>query len=179
MPVVLLTSQFTNNLPYPDKGEAAVEYWDTKVSGLCLRAFSSERATWSFRYRPKGGRSYERVTLGSLSDLKLADARERASRLRVQVTDGGDPQLTRRQKRQAALDVLTFERLAERYLEEYAKPNKDSWKNDQTYLKRPREKWKTKAAAEVTRKDVIALLDQIKVDAPVSANRTQTILAGV
>lgn len=179
MPVLLLTSQFTNNLRYPDKGAGPVEYWDAKVSGLCLRVFGSGRATWSFRYRPKGGHSYERITLGNLSDLTLADARGRATRLRVEVADGGDPQMTRRQKRHAALDTLTFDRLADRYIDEYAKPNKASWKNDELYLKRPREKWKKKAAAEVTRRDVITLLDQIKADAPVSANRIQTTLSGM
>jgi integrase len=66
--------------------------------------------------------------------------------------------------------------LAERYIEEHAKPNKVSWQNDQGYLRRPREAWGKRAAASITRRDAIVLLDAIKKTAPVSANRTQTVL---
>ncbi|MFL6799243.1 MAG: tyrosine-type recombinase/integrase [Xanthobacteraceae bacterium] len=79
-------------------------------------------------------------------------------------------------KRAAANNALTFERLAERYIDEYAKPRKSSWRNDRDYLKRPREKWGEREAASISRRDVISLLDEIKQSAPVSANRTQSVL---
>ncbi|GEO18205.1 tyrosine-type recombinase/integrase [Microvirga aerophila] len=174
MAIVNLTNAFLRSIKPPLEGRA--EYWDELTPGLCLRVTTSGKATWSFRYRPKGGAGFQRITLGSLIDLPLAEARDRARRHRTTIADGGDPQRHRKANREAAKNILTFDALAERYLQEYAKPRKASWKNDVGYLKRPRAKLGNKPAAAVTRRDVIDLLDGIKVDAPVSANRTQTVL---
>ena len=134
-------------------------------------------ASWSFRYRPReGGKRNERVTFGSVNVLSLADARDRAARIRAEVVDGGNPQLTRREKREAAKNALTFERLAERYLNDYAKPRKASWKDDEQRLGRARTPLGRKEAASVTRRDIINFLDDVKRTAPVQANRIQTIL---
>lgn len=156
--------------------EERVEVWDAKTPGLCLRVGSTGIGTWSFRYRPRAGSGYQRVTLGRLADLTLADARERAARHRVSVADGGDPQRELKARKSAADSVLTFGALADRYIEEYAKVSKASWQNDQGYLRRPREAWGKRAAASITRRDAIVLLDSIKKTAPISANRTQTVL---
>jgi Arm DNA-binding domain len=119
MPVLTLTSQFIKGIKPPVVGVA--EYWDANTPGLCLRVFPSGRASWSYRYRPReGGKKNERVTFGTVEVLSLADARDRAARVRAEVVDGGNPQLTRRQKRDAAKNALTFDRLAERYLTDYA-----------------------------------------------------------
>ena len=53
---------------------------------------------------------------------------------------------------------------------------KSSWKNDKAYLKKPHAKWKRRIAAEITDDDVAELLEEIGTPAPVSANRTQSIL---
>jgi integrase len=151
------------------------ETWDAKASGLSLRVTTSGTATWGFRYRPRAGAGHRRITLGSLTDLSLADARERASRYRVLVTDGGDPQGDRMARRAAASDVLTFDALAERYIA-HAKTRKSSWRNDAHLLERPRARWGKRDASSVSRVDVIALLDEIKATAPVSSNRTLSIL---
>jgi integrase len=116
----------------------------------------------------------QRITLGSLADVSLADARDKAAALRAAVVDGGDPQAERRVARQTP--VLTFEKLAERYLNEYAKPRKASWKNDRDYLKRPIEAWGQRDPRSITRRDAIDLLDSIKTVAPISCNRTHSVL---
>ncbi|MDP4022415.1 site-specific integrase [Methylobacterium sp. NEAU 140] len=175
MPVVNLTATYVAGLASKPPGDR-VEIWDAKTPGLCLRVGPTGIGTWSFRYRPKAGSGYQRVTLGRLADLTLADARERAARHRVSVSDGGDPQRELRARKSAAESVLTFDALAERYLEEHAKVSKASWQNDLGYLRRPRAAWGKRAAASITRRDAINLLDAIKKTAPVSANRTQTVL---
>ena len=169
-----MTSQYVRSITPPRVGRA--EYWDERTPGLCLRVSCKGSASWSFRYRPRDGAGFQRITLGTLDTLTLAEARERAARHRAEVVDGGDPQASRKAKREAARNVFTFNALAERYVEEYAKPNKSSWRNDEGYLKRPRAAWGTKAAAAVTRRDVIDLLDEIRRSAPVSANRTHSVL---
>jgi integrase len=175
MPVLNLTAQSMKGIQPPTVG--AIEYWDAATPGLCLRVFASGRRSWSFRYRPReGGKKNERITFGSSEILSLADARDRAARVRAEVVDGGNPQLTRRQKREAAKLALTFDALADRYLSAYAKARKASWKHDEQRLGRAREAFGTKAADSITRRDVIHFLDEVKRTAPVQANRIQTII---
>ncbi|UHC14437.1 site-specific integrase [Methylobacterium currus] len=175
MPIVALTHSYVAGLQAKPP-EARTEVWDERTPGLCLRIGPTANGTWSFRYRPKAGQGYQRITLGRLADLTLAEARERAARHRVAVADGGDPQREMKARKSAAATILTFDELAQRYLDEYAKPRKVSWKNDEGYLKRPRAAWGKRAASSITRRDAINLLDGIKKTAPSSANRTQTVL---
>jgi integrase len=175
MSSTLLTSAFVRSVSPPPSG--FVEHWDTKVSGLCLRVFSTGRASWSFRYRPRNGGARQRITLGSLADLSLADARDRAARLRIEVADGSDPQRERQDKRTAARNVLTFDVLADRYVDLYAKRHKASWQNDVLYLKRARAVWGETPVEEITRRSIVMFLDDIAASAPVSANRTHTVLS--
>src|SRR4051794_2864758 len=176
MPIVNLTAPYVDGLKRKPPQSGRVEIWDEKTPGLCLRLSATGAGSWSFRYRPREGSGYQRVTLGALASLTLADARERAGRHRVEVRDGADPQRERVAKRTAAANVLSFEHLAERYLAEYAKPRKSSWRNDEIYLKRPRERWGERDARTISRRDAVALLDDIKQTAPVSANRTHSVL---
>jgi integrase len=175
MPILNLTAQFLRGIKPPKSGVA--EYWDAAARGLCLRVFATGRASWSFRYRPReGGKKNERITFGSLDQLSLADARDRAARVRAEVVDGRNPQLTRRQKRHAAKLALTFDRLADRYIEEYAKPRKASWRDDEQRLTRARDVLGRREVTSLTRRDVIIFLDDVKKSAPVQANRTQTVI---
>lgn len=176
LPSVNLTATYITSLLKHALPGKRTEVWDTKTSGLCLRVGPTGSASWSFRYRPREGAGYRRVTLGSLNDLPLVEARDRAGRYRVEISDGADPQLDRRVKRARASNILTFERLAERYIEEYAKLNKSSWRKDVGYLARPRKAWESRDSKSLTRRDAIDLLDVIKQTAPVSANRTQSVL---
>jgi hypothetical protein len=96
-----------------------------------LRLSATGAASWCLRYRPHGRTNPERLTLGPLSTIPLHEARRRAKKLLGEVADGENPQAIRRAKAEA----VSFDVLADRYLEEYARPNKTSWRNDQTYLK--------------------------------------------
>ncbi|POR42657.1 site-specific integrase [Methylobacterium sp. V23] len=176
MAVVNMTAAFIRSLTSKPPDSGRVEYWDSLTAGLCLRVSPTGQGTWTFRYRPREGAGFQRITLGKLNELTLAEARERVLRHRVAVSDGGDPQGERKARRHAASQALTFDGLAQRYLNEYAKPNKKSWRNDEGYLKRPQAAWGARAASTITRRNVIALLDAIRAEAPVSANRTHTIL---
>jgi len=155
---------------------ARAEIWDGKISGLCLRVSPTGRGSWSLRYRPKQGIGLQRVTIGSWDDIGLSEARERASIVRGDVAGGADPQAMKKEARRAAATALSFDHLAQRYLDEYAKPRKASWANDKLYLTRPRSALGDRAAKGLLRRDFIRVLDDIKATAPVSANRTQSVL---
>jgi integrase len=178
MPVVALTSQFVRGIKPPKSGRA--EYWDQLTPGLCLRVTANGHGSWSYRYRPReSGKQNERITFGTSHEISLAEARDRAARVRAAVVDGDNPQLTRRQKKEAARNTLTLDALADRYLAEYAKPRKASWRDDAQRLIRAREAIGHKEVTSITRRELIGFLDEVKQAAPVQANRIQSVLCGL
>ena len=96
------------------------------VPGLLLQVTAGGRS-WVYRYQVAGKR--RNMGLGSLDDLGLADARERAAAARQIVLDGRDPIDTRRAERSArALDTakaMTFKACANAYIAAH----QAGWKN--------------------------------------------------
>lgn len=80
----------------------------------------------------------------------------------------------RRQERKAP----TVEGLVDEYLEKWAKPRKRTWEKDENILRRDViPEWGKRKAKEVTRRDVVLLLDKIMDrGAPIQANRTLQIV---
>ena len=176
MPAVMLTDALLRG------GQArrkALELWDSRVSGLCLRIMPTGVRTWTFRYRARRtSSSFKRLSLGRYPEVGLSLARQRAQEKRVEVAGGGDPQGERQAKREAVCPP--FDALADAYLERYAKPRKRSWANDALYLRaHVRPAWGERPANRISRADGAALLDNIAKTAPTSANRTQSILSRV
>lgn len=99
--------------------------------GLYLRVAPGGSQAWILRYTFLG--STRDMGLGSLADVSLARARERAQEHRIQIAEGIDPIQHREQKKiesKAALIQLkqasvTFKDCAEEYHKEHA----DDWKN--------------------------------------------------
>lgn len=175
MPSVQLTDAFLRTLAPVEK---LTEYWDKRVSGLCLRVTPGGSRTWNFRYRPKNSTSFKRMGLGHYPEVGLAQARERAERKRVEVSDGADPQGAIRAERKAQAAALTFGELADEYIRRYAQRHKASWKQDDLLLSaHVRPAWGGRPAKGISRADAAALLDEIAARAPTSANRVQSILS--
>jgi len=112
----------------------------------------------------------------------LSEARDRAGKLRSAVREGGNPQAELQTKIEATREAekkraLTFDELAELYLERYAKKHKASWQNDAGYLRRHvRPVWGALGAHAVTKQDAARLLGDIKATTPTGANRTRSVL---
>jgi integrase len=176
MPVVKLTAAKLQNLNLASG--TPMELWDELSPGLCLRVLASGRATWTVRYRPHSGDGYKRLTLGRYPAVGLADARQRAERCRVQISDGKDPQAERKEKRNAA----TLHELIERYLAEEVEPKRKPRTYDLYtwyFWKNIAPKLGTRKAATITRLDVAKLHRDIGVERPVTANRATVALSGV
>ena len=156
MPTAMLNDAMLRGIA---PGEKLVEYWDQRVAGLCLRVLPSGIRTWTFRYRPKDSTSFKRLGLGRYPEVGLALARELAEKKRVEVAGGGDPQGESRAKREAEGKALSFDTLADAYIERYAKRHKESWQNDKLMLAvHVRPKWGGRTAWKITRAD--ALVEQ-------------------
>lgn len=103
------------------------------ADNLYLQIRDQGTRSWLFRYWIDGKPKV--VGLGATRDVSLAEAKDRAERLRIEVRDGGDPAGQKkavRAERQAervvaeAAKVPTFEECAR----EYIRSHEASWKND-------------------------------------------------
>jgi integrase len=96
-----------------------LELWDASTPGLCLRVSDTGRKVWVYRYRTEDGRQ-PRLTLGlHTKAFGLAEARDAANRIRIEVQDGGDPsgERKRRKAMARAQPIKTFNDLADAFLE--------------------------------------------------------------
>jgi integrase len=144
--------------------------WDTHQHGLALQVRPSGHKSWkaiySHRNRPRW------YTLGNAAAISVADARKLAGRIMFAVAEGKDPQA----ERQAHRSKGTFEELAERYVNEYAKKKNRSWQQYDALVRRhllPR--WGKLHATVITRSDVKAAFASIT--APQVANQTLAALS--
>jgi Arm DNA-binding domain len=89
----------------PEKSETF--FWDASCAGFGMRALSSGRRTWIFQYRDEHRRT-RRIALGDVSAVSLDIARQAARQHAATVTQGGNPSVERKSKRQAAtvLDLI-------------------------------------------------------------------------
>ena len=142
-----------------------VVYWDTIQRGLALSVQPSGHRAWKCVYtiRGRGARWYH---LGNARAITLADARKLASKILYQVAEGADPHADRRALRGRG----SFEQVAGRYVEEYAKKKNKSWRQADALVRRyllPR--WARLDIGNIKRADVKAAMAVIA--APVLANQ--------
>jgi integrase len=153
------------------------DYFDSgaNVPGFGLRVSSAGTRTWFLMYRDAHGRQ-KRFKVGTNPPMGLEKARTaaRSQLLGVQVQDA-DPAAARRARRSAQ----TFDTLAERFIDEYAKPHKRSWRDDGRQIRTMLlPKWKNRAAADISRADVRDVLGAVAKDrGGVTANRLRALVS--
>lgn len=144
---------------------------ENKGEGFALTVFPSGKKSFVYIYHFNGRK--RRMTLGKCSQLSLAEAKVLHREALMILNSGKDPADEKRREKIAVRDSSTVEGLIEEYLEKWAKPNKRSWKADERCLyKDVKPYWGKLKAADITRRDVVLLLDRIKDrGAPIAANR--------
>jgi integrase len=95
------------------------EYRDREAKGLVLRVTPRGVKTWAVLY--SYGRRKRRLTLGEFPALKVAKARELALDAIARVAQGQDPQGQKLAERRGRLDALSFNKLADKWLEKHAR----------------------------------------------------------
>jgi integrase len=144
--------------------------------GLGVRVTSNGVKTFVFKYRFHGKVRW--MTLGIYDDMTLADAHEAHAEALKMLRRGIDPGAKAIADREAERQAPTVADLASEYLEKWAKPRKRSWMVDKRILEKDvLPFWGPRKAKEITKRDVIRLLDGIvDRDAPIMANRTLAII---
>jgi integrase len=149
-----------------------IDFWDEALPGFGLRVSYNGRKSWVVLYRCNGVKG--RLTLGRFDTIPLADARDQARAALRAAAAGVDPSVTKERDREAP----TFKRLADRYIEEYAKPRKRTWQKDRRLLDNNLiPNLGRKKAHFVTRAELRAEFNAIKNrPAPIEANRTYEVV---
>ena len=154
---------------------AREEFWDTVTPGLVLRVNGESGAkTWSVRYRMNGTR--RRQKLGSYPTLSLAEARAAAREVQRQADAGEDPAMERADRKAGR---YTFKELADEVLEARAMRTREATQRERTRLfgKELLPKWGNRRAADITRREVVHLVEDIATGgAPIVANRTLSLI---
>lgn len=149
--------------------------WDSEIKGFGLRVRSSGRKSYVVEYRPgAGGRSApkRRHTIGIHGSPWTPDtARDEARRILGLVTQGQDPSVERTAARKR--DGDTVEDFIALFIDRYARNRQKSWRETERVFGRDViPAIGRKQLDEVTRQDIVHLLDDIAERGPVMANRT-------
>jgi len=92
---------------------------DANIKGLELRATAGKKV-WRLHYVRKSDKQRSVVHIGDYPAVTLKDARFKASALKADIANGGDPASGIRAKKEAP----TFAEVADMWLEQHAKPKK-------------------------------------------------------
>jgi integrase len=149
-----------------------VDYFDESLPGFGLRVSYNGRKSWTVLYRCNGVKG--RLTLGRYDLVPLAEARDLAREALKAAAQGNDPAIKKGRDKEAP----TFKQIADRYIEEYAKPRKRTWNKDRRLLdKNLIPALGRKKAHLVTRAELRAELNNIRSrPAPIEANRTLEVV---
>lgn len=130
-----LTEAMIEKLRPPVAGRLEIQ--DDAVAGLTLRLTPNGAKSFVVRGRIKGRAQPLRITVGDARGMRLYDARQRAGEVLRQMRAGEDPREALRQAKREALDAeqLRFDRIVERFIEEYAKPKNSSWRDTESLFK--------------------------------------------
>ncbi|EKE00848.1 MAG: hypothetical protein ACD_21C00265G0002 [uncultured bacterium] len=143
--------------------------------GFAIRIMPSGHKSWLFFYFFEGKK--QRMTLGAYPATSLAEAHELHRKAIKCLASGKNPSTEQQKAKVEARTADTVNDLIEEYLEKWAKPRKRSWREDERILKKDVApiigRYKAK---NVTKKDIILILDQV-IDrgSPIASNRTLAV----
>ena len=177
MPKKQLTSRVVASLKTTKSQE---DFWDTgvRIRGVSFGIRVSRTGTkeYALRYRMNG--RYRRMSMGDAANMGIAEAHAKAIDHAKQLEEGKDPAEIRNQYKVAE----TCDEVFDLYLKQYAVNKRDKGAEDRRIIERDvRPAIGLKKARDVTRRDIIAILEHIsnERDAVVMANRTRALLSKV
>ena len=148
------------------------EVWEDNGKGFGVRVSPAGRKSFIYMYRFQG--NSRRMTLGVYPEMSLANAHASHATARQLLDKGQDPGTVEQDAKEESRRSPSVKRLVEEYIEKHAKPNKRSWKEDERILNKDVvSRWGKRKARDITRRDIIRLLDEIvERGASIQANRT-------
>lgn len=134
---------------------------DTDRQGLLMRYGKRKGQVWIFRFRDPITMKQVEYQFGYYPEMSVSKAREIWDELRIRRNRGENPAETTIEAL-AEAKPLTVGELVEKYIEEYARPTKRSWKEDKRLLGRHLVPTYSKIdAVDFSREDAAKLLHKI------------------
>jgi len=167
------TQRRLEQIQRPSKG--VQYYYDTDVSGLCLRITATGAKSYALYRRVKG--KPVRITLGRINAMTLACARDAARQLNGQLAAGVDVVQQRKDTRKKHITVGELFTI----WQQSAKTRKlRCWRDDEKLWERHlRSKLKQKEAIRVTTADIQKIVDGIAIKHPRTANKAAALVSRV
>ena len=166
-----------------------IERFDSGADGLALRITDRGTKTWNICYHfpnAEGERKHHRLTLGFWPTLGVAEAREKARRIKSDVKSGIDPKLAREEARDAeranakAKALKTFKVIAENYIELEVPGLKRGSESESILRKKLIPAWGHRQASDLEASDLTAITDRLRKDgSPMAARRVYEIATTV
>lgn len=188
MPQIRFTARKLASLPAPERGQ--VDYFSDNEPGFAIRVAHGGSKRFFVKYILNS--KQRRMSLGQFPRVggdeersqSLAEARREMIAIKADVAKGRDPAAERQAERHTAITAPTLKELADEFLKRHAigigrdpsDPHKRSWREDQRIINTYLKSWHGRKAGSISRREVIALLDDIADRAPVMANRTLACL---
>ena len=134
------------------------EEWEGNGFGVRVTPRGVRSFVYLYRFEGKA----RRLTLGTYPTMTLADAHKAHAEAVKKLEQGIDPGAVTVSERRENREAPTVAALADEYLEKWAKPRKRSWREDQRILEKDvLPLWGERKAKDITRQDVIRLLDGV------------------
>jgi integrase len=166
---VNFTKRLLEDLTPPERGQRAV--YDTHARGLCLLITPTGSKTF-YRYGRIDGRP-QRVRVGTFPDVSIENARRVVAKLSGEIADGKDPAAERRARR----ETPTLGEIFDRFLSEYAKIVKRSWREDKRQFDTHLAGWRSRRLRDIRKSDVRTLHAKLGGEHPTAANRLLALLS--
>ena len=171
MPKKKLTSAFVNNVSAP-KDRKSIEYFDELLPSFGLRVTKNGVKSWVILYRIHGRQ--RRYTIGRANVINLSKARDDAKELLVQVANGIDPA----EERQLEKEAITVNDLSKEFIGKHVRTLRRDEEVARLIKRDVLPKWGNRRAKDITKRDVIFLLDKIvERPAPYVANRVKAAIS--
>lgn len=138
-------------------------------NGLYLRVMPTGRKSWVYRYhfdnRPR------RMTLGSYPALSLAEARKKHAEAALKVELGIDPGASLQEEKAKLKQAPTIAQFMTEYWERELCKKKSGNETKRILEKDVVSVWAGRKVADIKRRDIVLLLDDIELRAPIMRNR--------
>ena len=172
------TSSLTEDFAKKVSVEERTDFRDPDVHGLMLRVTPAGVKTWALWYRDPEGAAHT-LTLGRYPILSAAMAKDKAKR-ELLIRQMGIGSLVRQEEPEVETGPkVTTGALLRKYLEEYSKKHKRTWRFDDELIRGPLAELAHYPARELSRGEVRRWFETHSAVAPVHANRALALLRRV
>ncbi len=168
MPIINLTPKFIETGLTCPAGKRRIEYVHHDRSGLYIevRATAPNQGTYYLRYKDSNGKTCHEG-IGRTTEIELADAKDRAKKLRAEIALGADPRAE--EKARKAVPTLTAF-FHDHYLP-FAKQRKRTWaKDEELFRLRIKAKFGDHRLNQITRHEIQAFHTGLKAEGLAAAS---------